>query len=422
MNTPSTPAFAATVGIDWADQAHVVCLRDSVSGGIERTTLPHRAEAIAEWIAALRTRFGGQPIAVGLEQARGGLIHALMQAGLLVLYPINPVTLARYRQAFAPSRAKDDPTDAELLMELVTHHRDKLAAWQPDDPRTRALARLIEKRRDAVHLRTRLTNMLRDELKTYYPQAFELVGEDLAAPLALDLLRRWPSLPWLQKAKLDTVRRFYYAHNCRRMDLVEQRLRAIPSMVPLTTDPAILDPALLQVEMLLGQLRPLAQALAAFERAIEQAFAEHPDAALFASFPGAGPTLAPRLLAGFGSDRTRFTSAACLQRYSGIAPVTERSGKACWIHRRWARPLFVHQSFFEYAGQSVVHCDWARAFYWSKIAAGKNHGTAVRALAFKWQRVMWRCWQDRRPYDETLCGNARRIAPQNPLSPERKSP
>jgi transposase len=403
------PRLRATIGIDWADQAHAVCLCDSATGQIEHTSLPHRAEAISEWIAALRTRFGGRPIAVGLEQARGGLIHALMQAEFLVLYPINPVTLARYRQAFAPSRAKDDPPDARLLMELVTHHRDKFAAWRPDDPRTRSLARLIEKRRDAVHLRTRLTNMLRDELKTYYPQAFALVGEDLSAPLALDFLRRWPSLDALQKARLDTVRRFYYAHNVRRMDVVEQRLRSIGSLIALTTDEAIVGPAQLQIEMLLGQLRPLVQSIAAFERAIEAQFTAHPDAALFASFPGAGPTLAPRLLAAFGSDRTRFASAGSLHQYSGIAPVTERSGKACWVHRRWARPLFVHQSFFEFAGQSIVHCAWAREFYRGKMAAGKNHGTAVRALAFKWQRILWRCWQDRRPYDETLCGNARRI-------------
>src|ERR1043166_2553373 len=144
MNIPTPTAFAATVGIDWADQAHAVCLRDAATDQIEHTTLAHRAEAIAQWTAALRKRFGGRPIAVALEQTRGGLIHALMQVEFLVLYPINPVTLARYRQAFAPSRAKNDPTDAELLMELVTHQRHKLPAWRPYDPRTRALTRLIE--------------------------------------------------------------------------------------------------------------------------------------------------------------------------------------------------------------------------------------------------------------------------------------
>jgi transposase len=140
---------------------------------------------------------------------------------------------------------------------------------------------------------------------------------------------------------------------------------------------------------------------------------------LFESFLGAGPTLAPRLLAAFGSDRSRFADAASLHQYSGIAPVTERSGNACWVHRRWARPLFLHQTFFEYAGQSVVHCAWAREFYRGKIAGGKNHGTAVRELAFKWQRIMWRCWQDRRPYDETLCCNARRTT-QSQLLATRK--
>ena len=69
--------------------------------------------------------------------------------------------------------------------------------------------------------------------------------------------------------------------------------------------------------------------------------------------------------------------------------MTERSGKnKHWVHRRWGRPHFVHQSFFEYANQSVLHCVWAKLFLQEQMAKGKKHPTAVRALAFKWPRKL----------------------------------
>ena len=142
----------------------------------------------------------------------------------------------------------------------------------------------------------------------------------------------------------------------------------------------------------------------------------HADAAIWQSFPGAGPTFAPRLCCAFGRERSRYQSAAAIQRYSGIAPVTERSGKnQHWVHRRWGRPHFLHQSFFEYANQSVLHCSWpwAKLFLQEQMAKGKKHPTAVRALAFKWQRIMFVCWRDRVAYDEStyLDGLKRRGSP-----------
>ena len=107
------------------------------------------------------------------------------------------------------------------------------------------------------------------------------------------------------------------------------------------------------------------------------------------------------------AQRSRYQSAAAIQQSSGIAPVTERSSKnQHWVHRRWARPHFVHQSFFEYANQSVLHCPWAKLFLQEQIAKGKKHPTAVRALAFKWQRIMFVCWRDRVAYDETTYLNS----------------
>jgi hypothetical protein len=244
--------------------------------------------------------------------------------------------------------------------------------------------------------------MLRDTLKSYYPQALELAGQDLFAPLAGQFLLKWPSLPELQKARKETIRKFYYAHNCRRLDLINQRLEAIAGMTALSHDPALVEPAKVQVRMLARQLLQLALALKEYDSQIEQLFARHQEAYIWKSFPGAGSTLAPRLACAFGSERSRYQSALAIQQYSGIAPVTERSGKnQHWVHRRWGRPHFIHQTFFEYASQSVLHCPWAKLFLKDQIAKGKKHPTAVRALAFKWQRIMFVCWRDRVAYSET---------------------
>jgi len=399
--------FAAFLGVDWGSQEHALCLHDCTTGQRETSTLKHTPEAIAQWAATLAQRFPNGKIALCLEQAKGALISSLMAYPFLVLYPVNPATAARYRQAFKTSRAKSDPSDAQVCLELLLHHRDKLTPWRPDDSQTRALARLLEQRRGTVDLRTLLTNMLRDALKSYYPQALALAGQDLFAPLACQFLLQWPSFQELQKARKETVRKFYYAHNCRRQDVINKRLDAIASMIPLTSDQAVLEPAKVHVTMLARQLLQLSAALKEYDSRITQLFASHADAAIWESFPGAGPTLAPRLCCAFGSERSRYQSAAAIQQYSGIAPVTERSGKnQHWVHRRWARPHFAHQSFFEYANQSVLHCAWAKLFVQEQIAKGKKHPTAVRALAFKWQRIMYVCWLDRVPYDETTYLNS----------------
>jgi hypothetical protein len=70
------------------------------------------------------------------------------------------------------------------------------------------------------------------------------------------------------------------------------------------------------------------------------------------------------------------------------------------VHWRFCCPKFLRQSFVEYAGESVRHSFWARAFYMQQRAQGKSHQVAVRALAYKWIRIIYRCWQTRQPYNE----------------------
>ena len=414
QEAPEQQEFGAYIGLDWADRTHVISLRGTDSGKVEHYQLVHKPEALAAWVSDLQRRFPGQRVAVALEQARGAVVHALMGYDFLVLYPVNPKTLAKYREAFSPSGAKDDPTDADLLLELVTLHRDKLRAWLPDDELTRTITLLVEYRRDLVETQTGLSNRLTSLLKLYYPQALAWAGE-LTTVQACDFLQRWPTLAQVQQAAPAKLRQFYLAHGCRKADVIEQRLQEIKLAQPLTRDGAVISASVVMVQATTTQLRPLMEAIARMEKQIAELFRQHADHELFSSFPGAGPVLAPRLLAALGADRGRFAAATEVQQLSGIAPVMERSGKTCWVHRRWACPKFVRQSFHEFAGQSIRWSTWARAFYDQQRQRGNGHHAAVRSLAYRWIRIIYRCWQMRVPYcEETYCRALQRR--QSPLA------
>ena len=398
----NTEEYAALIGLDWAAEKHDVCLWDAATGKSRHRVIEHTPEALAEWLAELQACYPGQRLAVCLEQSRGALMYALMGHAFLDLYPINPVTLARYREAFAPSRAKDDPGDARLLSEILRLHREKLAVWKPDDEQTRTLGFLNEERRKAVNLRTKLVLRMQAALKLYFPQALAWLGTDLGTPMACGWLLKWPTLDAVQRSRPQTVRAFFYAHNCRSAAHVESVLAALPAAKPLTTDAAVLAVQPLTVQMLAKQLRLLHGAIVAYERQIAARFRPHPDAFLFENLPGAGPALAPRLLTAFGTDRSRHPTAQDMQAYAGIAPVIERSGKSCWTHWRWNCPKFLRQTFHEYAKNSIPYSAWARAYYEQQKQRGKGHNAAIRSLAFKWIRIIHRCWQTRTPYDEGL--------------------
>jgi transposase len=397
---PEASVFAAFVGLDWADQKHDVMLHDPRGGKAEHSQLTHTPEAIDEWACGLRQRFGGRPIAVCFEQSRGAIAYALLKYDFLMLFPLPPARLAAYRESFSNSGAKDDPTDAALLLDYVLRHRDQVRVWQPDTPATRELQLLAEARRDAVDQRTRFSNQLTAVLKRYFPQAVALVGCDVDTLLACDFLSKWPTLAAVQRVAPSTLRKFYYAHRCRQEKRIAERLQLAQTAVPLTNDAALIQAGVLQVQYLVGQIRAIIRAIQKFEARLEQLMDEHPDAGLFLALPGAGAALAPRLLVAFGTDRQRFQTAAELQTLSGVAPVTKRSGKRRTIHRRWACPKFLLQTFHEFAKCSRKKSAWAKAFYLHQRSRGKGHHAALRSLAFKWIRVLFRCWKTKTAYSE----------------------
>ena len=412
-------AYAGFVGIDWADQKHDYCLGTAGDKSVVISTIGARPEDVHAWINQLRKRFRGKTIAICLEQSKGALIHQLMSVEFIDLYPLNPQALASFRKAFAVSRAKDDPTDAHLLWEYLVKHRDRLRAWTPEDVDTRMLALLVEDRRKMLDLRTKLSNKITAALKGYFPQALELIGAKVASPMACDFLQRWPSLSQIKKCRNQTIRDFYTHHQVRDRKKIEDRLAFIRDTVPLVEDPAIVETSVLKVRSLSRQIACLNEDIDDYEQRISALFETHPEKQLFQSLPGAGPALAPRLLVAMGTDRKRFAQAAEVATFSGIAPVTDRSGKHTWVHWRRACPKFLRQTFHEFANMSRHHSCWANAYYAMQRTRGKSHHAALRALAYKWIRIIYRCWSQQDVYDEAkyLMALERRQSPLAELLP-----
>jgi transposase len=397
--TPSHP-YDLVIGLDRSDIKADLCLLDTRTGLRRSQTIDTAPEALWEWLLQLRQDHPQARVGLCLEQPAVHLIAFLEAYEWITLHPINPITLQKYREAFITSRAKDDAKDADYLADLLLTHHAKLKPWAPEDSATRAVQQLVFHRRAVVDERTGLTNRLQALLKQYFPQALILCGEDLWRPLATRFLLKWSSLQAVQKAKPATLTQFYYLNGSRSTKLLEQRLALVAKAVPVTDQSALIQSFVLRVQLIARQLQLLQQTLASYQKQIAQAYAVHPDREIFASLPGAGPVLGPRLLASMGSQRQRFQAAAQLQHYTGVAPVTKKSGGSCYIHRRYLCPKFHKQSFHEYAKESVLWSRWAAAYYLQQRTKGCSHHTAVRALAFKWQRIIWRCWQDRTPYCE----------------------
>jgi transposase len=369
------------------------------TGQVERVTLKQEAGALTEWVESLRESFAGRKVAIAVEQRRGALVYALMGYEFLILYPVNPATLSRVREAFNISGAKSDPVDAEPLLDIIRFHRDKLRAWVPDDADTRLLQMLVEERRRLVEEVTALTNRLGTMLKQYFPQAMELAGE-LNKEMALDFLTRWPMLSSVRRAGSTAVKNFYRAHGVRKETKIDQWLETIKEARELTSDRAVLLGSKFKALVTVRQLRVVLNSIDEINEQIGKLYEQHPDHQIFSSFPCAKKVLGPRLLAAFGSDRTRYESAHEIQCFSGIAPVTKSSGKSKTIHKRIACPKFIRQSFHEYAAQSIKKSGWARVYYKDLRQRGMKHHAAVRSLAYKWIRIMYRCWQEQQPYDE----------------------
>jgi transposase len=398
-STTPEPVWAAFVALDWGGQKHAWILQPAGGGKRNEGWVDNTPEAIAVWAADLHRRFDGQPVAVALEQKRGSVVNLLLPYAHLVLFPVPASMSASYRKTFVPSGAKDDPSDAGWILDLLLRHRDRLRRLEPDDANTRLLLMLVEDRRQLVDDKTRLALRLQDCLKQYYPQLVQWF--DVDTPLVADMLQRWPDLQHLQRCHDGTLRTFFRQHHSGE-DLTAKHIEAIRAAVPATNDPAVLEACATKAGHLTALIATLRDQIKQLERRRDELVANHPDAPIFASFPGAGVATVPRLIAAFGTSRERYQSAFEVECDSGIAPVHIRSGKIDRVSMRHACQGFTRQTFHEFAGQSIPQCEWAKAFYQAHCHKPDQHHAAVRSLAFKWIRILFRCWKDRKPYDEQL--------------------
>jgi transposase len=395
-----TANFDLVIGLDRSDRKLNLHQLDLQTHQEQSRVLSTDPAALQAWAAKLRCAFPNHRVAVVFEQPANNLIGFLSRYDWITLYPINPISLQKFREAFVVSRANDDAKDATFLARLLAAHGQQFRAWSRQDAATAPLQRLVVDRRHVVDHRTGLGNRLQALLKDYFPQALDLIGEEVFRPLATAFLKRWPTLQDAQKATPETLRKFYYGQGSRSEKLLQQRLDRIRTAVALTTDLGVIDSYLRRTRLTVEELERTTRTVKSYDRQIALSFATHPERQLFANLPGAGPVFAPRLLASFGTQRDRYPSAASLQCAAGIAPVTKQSGQKRQVHRRYRCSEFFKQSFHEWAAESRFFSRWALAFYQIKRAAGMGHHAAIRSLAYKWIRILWRCWQDRTLYEE----------------------
>jgi transposase len=385
------------IGIDWADKKHDCYVIDRDGKGFHQE-IAHSPEDIDAWVAEMLQLADGKPVAIMLEQSRGPLVHALMFRENVLLFPINPKQLVRYRESY-PGGGKDDPTDAMYLARLLRERITTLTAWQPDDEDTRLLAHLSQQRRTLVNGQTKLRQQLIALLKSYFPIVLSLFPSVRQQPLLLSILSRWPDPRQLRRADRRLIRRVLQDHCVRNQERQSEIVERIRSAALLTRDDALITPAAMTVKLLVSQLQQSRQAIQEFDAKIAEVMQRHPNAHLFTSLRGAGPALAPRLLCAFGSQKDRWEDADSLAAFSGIAPVTRKSGKQFSVRRRYACPKFLRQTFHEFADSARLYCPWTKARYCLLRDRGTKHHAALRKLARSWIRILFRVWQTGTPFD-----------------------
>jgi transposase len=391
--------WVAFVGVDWADQKHAYAVRGA-DGSEPQGEFSSRPEEVHSWVARLRERYPTGTIMIALEQSRGPLLYALSGYDFIQLVPVNPRALKAFRTSLRLSGAKDDPTDAVLIRDFAATHLSEMRVWSPDDAITRKLRLLVESRRLFVDQRTAFTQALKDALKQYYPQIIEWF-KTVDSPVALAFVKHWPTLESARTARTDVLRRVIKSNSRRTSEAIDELITRIRGAIALTSDQVIIQATALRVASLCALVKETDAQVRTFDQAVAQLWAQHADRELFASFPGAGAVMAPRLAAAFGSERARFTDAVQMQNYAGISPVTEQSGKHSWVHSRFQCPKFLRQTFHEFAEVSIPHSDWAHAFYRMQRERGAGHHQAIRSLAFRWIRILYRAWSTNIPYDES---------------------
>jgi hypothetical protein len=386
------------VGIDSSDTHHDVCLLGPAAEPEVRLRVANDLAGFQRLLDELQARWPHPPWAFALENPKNLLGRFLLLSGH-TLYALNPLAVARTREGLAVSGAKSDALDARVLALLLRHQEaDALQPIVLNSAQGALLVGLVEQRRELVGEKTRLQNQLTALLKSFYPRALELFS-DLDQPFTRLVLTTFPTPTALAQARFEQWEELFAGKRYPRPKQIPVLFeRAQAPQVPI--DPVHEALSERHLRRLLRLLEVVHDELAQAEAAIATAFAAHPDAPFFRSLPGAGPVLAPALLALFGDHRERWQDWRQIAAHLGTAPITRSSGKQKSVKMRFHCDREARNVLHLYAGASLRKCDWAQRCYQRQRDAGKTHAGALRSLANKWLRILFRMWQDRQPYDE----------------------
>lgn len=391
------------VGIDWADQKHDVCVRDEMGAVLDEFTIPHSQGGLELLRDRLRTMAGNAQAEIlgAMETNQGLLVNFLLEQGWVV-YPINPKSVDRYRDRLKTTRVKSDRLDAWLLADILRTDRHLHRPLLPDSEQVRELRELTRGREDIVKEGTRLVNQLKACLKAYWPESIALFS-DLDTPWVLVFLAQYPTLADAKKASVAVLQAFLKAQRHPQWRQVAQDLYTGLRLPHIPAPEFLVRTRSRQTLHLVRQLQTVKQDLKAYQKEIERLLREHPDGQLFRSLPGAGPTLAARLLAEIGDDLERYATANSLQCEAGTAPVTQRSGRTLHVvkFRRACKKQLRH-ALHLFAGCSLQRSAWAYALYAEQRKKGKRHSEALRVVAHKWVKIIFAIRISKTLYDEQL--------------------
>lgn len=396
------------VGLDWASQEPAVCVIDERVQVHWHGRIEHSAAGLGE-LGRQLARFGPPAtLPVAMERPSGLVVDTLREAGHPVV-PIHPNALKASRPRYAAAGSKSDPGDAFILADLLRTDGHRFRPLEPLADETRALRALVRGRDDLVAQRVALANQLRALLERAWPGAAAIFA-DVDSPIALAFLSRYPTPQSAERLGEKRLARFLAQHGyCGRRATAEllARLRAAP---PARAGEVEAEASGEVIRALVAVLSPLGAQIQQLSAAIAAALAQHADGPIVQSLPRSGKVNAAQILAELGDDRTRFPSEEQLAAEAGVAPVTRASGKHRAVGFRWACNKRLRQALTTFADNSRHASPWAAAVYAAARRRGCDHPHAIRILARAWVRVLWRCWQDRRPYDVTRHRAAQRLA------------
>ena len=390
------------VGDDWAEDHHDVEVMDEAGKALARRRLPEGAAGIAQLHALIGACLGEDgddaEVLVGIETDRGPWVAALAAAGYLV-FAVNPLQAARFRDRHGVSGAKSDAGDAHALADMVRTDSHQLRPAAGDTPEAQGLKVLARAHKTMIWERTRAVQRLRHQLREYFPAALEAF-DDLDAPDTLELLARAPEPG--RAARLTRAQVSAALKRAGRRNITDRATAILAALrsEQLGQPPALTAAYAAAVRSLVAVLVTLNEQVKILQGQVEEDFGRHPDAEIILSQPGLGPILGARVLAEFGDDPNRYADGKARRNYAATSPITRASGKKKVVAARFVHNDRLVDALNGQAFAALTASPGARAFYDQQRAAGHGHNDALRRLANRLVGILHGCLKTRTLYDE----------------------